>query len=632
MRGSYTPQGHCAPASQMLKELFLTFLALSPLFAPSAGAAFAEANSPSTPQLPIIPPDFVQEPSAGSDPKPANPAQEFTLRHIFHHGATLYPELHRRRDIAPDDELWALEDGEKHKIPSRLKARSRLQNIHRLTDSRPSTLNPLLLTAWNEGVRASWEEMPWSVDEIPSPDHTDKQTVLTFARAAANAYVEEPGTGEWEDVNGGFNYSQSFGWQEDGLRGHIFVDPTNSTVIMGLKGTSMAVFDGAGTTSNDKENDNLFSGCCCGQGGRYLWKQVCDCATGTFTCNQTCLVKELKSEDRYYKAAKDLFGNVTSMYPDSNIWLSGHSLGGVLSSLLGLTYGVPVLTFEAYGDALAAARLGLPSPPGSDPNAPQSRELTGAYHFGHTADPIFMGVCNGATSGCSIAGYALESSCHTGQECIYDVVEDKGWRVSIGMHRIHPVIDQVLEAYNKTPECRPNPECRDCYNWKFYNSNGSEPSAPSSSSTSRTRTRTSTCKTPGWFGCLDPSTTTTKTVTTTSAAATTTSTTTTCSHYGWFGNCLDPSTTTTTAVVTSDSRTAKPASSTAITSAPTPSSKPIRSKFHPSNSLTTSPAPSHAGSPTSPLSSSPSSDPHTTPPSHKGHYWCVWGRCIGWGG
>lgn len=50
------------------------------------------------------------------------------------------------------------------------------------------------------------------------------------------------------------------------------------------------------------------------------------------------------------------------MYPDSNIWIIGHSLGGALAGLLGVTYGAPVIAFEAPGERMAASRLHLPSP------------------------------------------------------------------------------------------------------------------------------------------------------------------------------------------------------------------------------------------------------------------------------
>jgi hypothetical protein len=56
---------------------------------------------------------------------------------------------------------------------------------------------------------------------------------------------------------------------------------------------SQALFDGEGTTTNDKINDNLFFSCCCGQGGSYLWRQVCDCQTTLYNANLTCIVEAL---------------------------------------------------------------------------------------------------------------------------------------------------------------------------------------------------------------------------------------------------------------------------------------------------------------------------------------------------
>jgi lipase ATG15 len=50
------------------------------------------------------------------------------------------------------------------------------------------------------------------------------------------------------------------------------------------------------------------------------------------------------------------------MYPNSNIWITGHSLGGALASLLGVTFGAPVVAFEAPGEKMAAGRLHLPMP------------------------------------------------------------------------------------------------------------------------------------------------------------------------------------------------------------------------------------------------------------------------------
>ena len=475
-----------------------------------------------------------------------------TLRHIFHHGTYRDPGLHKRFDVYPDSSIWTASTATPaEQAPIRhLSARSHAMTIQRLADRRVSTINDHLWHARLTGEAVSLAASDWTMDEVYGPNMTDQDTVINLATMAANAYVEEPYAGDWENITQGFNDSQNFGWQGDGLRGHIFADEGNQTIVISLKGTSPAVFDGEGTTTRDKLNDNLFGSCCCAQGGQYFWRQVCDCYATTYTCNQTCLVKSLRDRNRYYNAALELYSNVTELYPDSNVWLTGHSLGGVVSSLLGMTFGLPTFTIEAYGDALAASRLGLPAPPGSDPKRPQARRFTGVHHFGHTADPVFMGTCGGATAPCTLGGYAFESQCHSGLQCVYDTVGDFGWRVGLGNHKIHVVIDQVIKAYHQPPKCVPDDECLDCYNWKFFESNGSDSKPSTTSSSSSTTTRTTTCKTPGWWGCLDETTTTTSTT----SSSLSTSTTTTCKTPGWFG-CNDPTTTSTGTAVPAPSAT-----------------------------------------------------------------------------
>jgi len=419
---------------------------------------------------------------------------------------------------------------------------SETTKIQRLVDRTQPGVNSLLENDGVQGQAASLPPWMWSMEDVPGPNVSDKKTVVSFAWMAANAYILEPGTGEWKDVKGGFNYTENFGWEEDGLRGHIFADTTNSTVVIGLKGTSMAIFDGADTTGNDKLNDNLFGSCCCGQGGRFLWKQVCDCQTSTFTCNNTCLTKSLREKSHYYHAAQHLYHNVTARYPNADVWLTGHSLGGVVTSLLGLTFGLPTITFEAFPDALAASRLGLPTPPGYRIGSHQDRNNTGIHHFGHTADPVYMGSCNTASSACTIGGYAFESQCHTGRTYTYDTVADLGWRVGIGTHSITSVIRDVLKEYDTVPSPAEDTDCVDCFNWKYYESNGTSSTTTSSTKSSKTSTRTATCHTPGWWGCLDE--TTTSPITRTSTV-----TTTTCLTPGWFG-CRDETNTTYTTTIT----------------------------------------------------------------------------------
>ncbi|EMR70757.1 putative autophagy related lipase protein [Eutypa lata UCREL1] len=169
-----------------------------------------------------------------------------------------------------------------------------------MVDRRPSIVDPMVAEARQRGAIFASSPSVWTVDDVPGPDVTDKETVLTMALIAADAYVEKPGMPDWEEVGEPFNRTEDFGWETDGLRGHIWGDETNSTIVIGLKGTSPAVFDGEGTTTNDKENDNLFFSCCCAQQGQWSWHQ----------------------------AARELYANVTELYPESNIWIAGHSLGG----------------------------------------------------------------------------------------------------------------------------------------------------------------------------------------------------------------------------------------------------------------------------------------------------------------
>ncbi|EGW30391.1 uncharacterized protein SPAPADRAFT_57183 [Spathaspora passalidarum NRRL Y-27907] len=328
--------------------------------------------------------------------------------------------------------------------------------------------------------------LEWVDEEIKVPNITDKNTIVTLATISSNAYVkfplddEDKNKTDWIDI-GGWEPDQkndgiNFGWEETGLRGHVFVSTDNKTVVIGIKGTSGAGLPGGGsdeTGGNDKTNDNLLFSCCCARIG-YMWTTVCDCYEDTYTCNQDCLEKELLKEDRYYQAVLQLYRNITELYPPEkhDIWVTGHSLGGALASLLGRTFGLPVVAFEAPGEMLASSRLHLPSPPG----IPHFME--NIWHIGNTADPIYMGVCNGVSSTCNVAGYAMETACHTGYQCVYDVVSDLGWRVNLLNHRIHTVIDDVILAYNDTAKCIEQPPCRDCFNWRFVTHDQDEDDPP----------------------------------------------------------------------------------------------------------------------------------------------------------
>ncbi|KAF8510341.1 Alpha/Beta hydrolase protein [Gautieria morchelliformis] len=318
------------------------------------------------------------------------------------------------------------------------------------------------------------EELSWSEDDVLGPDVTNRESLLHLAKMTNNAYAY-PNNGdgrEWYDLGHNWNISFPFGWEEDedGFRGHVFTTADNSTVVISIKGTSAGLFGGGGPTARkDKLNDNLLFSCCCARVD-FTWKPVCGCYAGGSKCDQDCLEASLMEDTLFYPIGTNLYNNVSYMYPNSTIWLIGHSLGGALASLLGVTFGAPVVTFEAPGEKMAAARLHLPSPP-------STQHITHVYH---TADPIPMGTCNGVISTCAIAGYAMESRCHMGKSIIYDTVTKWEWNVDVRTHPIKVIVDKLLakdwnDPHNNgsvakepaVPEAKPEDDCVECYSWEY---------------------------------------------------------------------------------------------------------------------------------------------------------------------
>lgn len=460
------------------------------------------------------------QPSVEANLEPQRSSQ-FRLKHVFHHGADKYNRIHRRLDVTPEvlenrqwnvqhtpekpvdpnnaDSVLASEepsmlfkDRDPWTAELQIKTAEKPARLRRLKERHtPHFLDSYLQYAME--VKGNPQKLnriglEWEPEQdVLLPDVEDKDSVVALALISSNAYVRLPLTDDekdkldWVDVGDPWDVDEenpdiNFGWLEDGLRGHVFVSNDSKTVVIGIKGTSGAGLPGGGsdeTSGNDKTNDNLLFSCCCARVG-YMWTTVCDCYEKTYTCNQDCLEKELLRQDRYYQAALDLYRNVTKLYPpeDHDIWVTGHSLGGAVASLLGRTYGLPVVAFEAPGEMLATKRLHLPQAPGIP------KHMEHIWHFGNTADPIFMGVCNGASSSCSVAGYAMETACHTGKLCVYDVVGDLGWHVNLLNHRIHTVIDEIILKYNKTATCVDQPPCRDCFNWRYISKDDNEPDEP----------------------------------------------------------------------------------------------------------------------------------------------------------
>ncbi|KAJ7745665.1 alpha/beta-hydrolase [Mycena metata] len=308
------------------------------------------------------------------------------------------------------------------------------------------------------------QQFPWEEEEVNAPDVEDRATLLE--QMSNNAYVD-PDDPAWYELGANWTVSYPFGWEPDadGFRGHVFATPDNSTVVLALKGTSSGFLGGGGpTVKKDKLNDNLLFSCCCARVD-WTWTTVCGCYRGGWKCHADCVEEALIDDSLFYPIGTNLFNNLTYMYPDSDVWIIGHSLGGALASLLGATFGSPVVAFEAPGEKMAAGRLHLPSPP-------STLHIT---HIYHTADPIAMGTCNGVLSSCALGGYAMESRCHLGSSIVYDTVSNLSWSVDVRLHGIVNVIEKILsdpwppavEAGREVPEPHEEEDCVECYSWEF---------------------------------------------------------------------------------------------------------------------------------------------------------------------
>lgn len=139
-------------------------------------------------------------------------------------------------------------------------------------------------------------------------------------------------------------------------------------------------------------------------------------------------------------------------YPDTSFWLSGHSLGGSVASLVGIKRGIPTVTFEAPGERLAAIRMGLVD------SASDALELSHITHVYNNVDPIAQGLCTGTLSLCAQAGYAMESKCHTSRIIMYDM-QKSGWSLSLQAHRMGHVISILEDESIPVPEAIPQSDC-----------------------------------------------------------------------------------------------------------------------------------------------------------------------------
>lgn len=262
---------------------------------------------------------------------------------------------------------------------------------------------------------------------IPNPNNNE--TVYQLLVMSRNAYVS-PNENDWVDLTQfGWDILYPFGWSSDNndktannVRGYIFKNERTKTIVVSIKGTSAGLFGiGGPTAENDKYNDNMMFSCCCAIVD-LTWKGICGCHSGiNLTCENTCLREEAKSyKNSYYEQLKHVLEHIQEyrIHYGYDVFFTGHSLGGALASLSGLTFFAPVATFEAPGEAQFALRIGI------NPGVEEYKNLP-IYHFGNNGDPIYLGKCTGITSACYYSGFAMETKCHIGKLYTFDLDKNK---------------------------------------------------------------------------------------------------------------------------------------------------------------------------------------------------------------
>jgi lipase ATG15 len=311
---------------------------------------------------------------------------------------------------------------------------------------------------------------------------TDYNIIYEFAKMSHNVYYPI-GDKTWLNttLSSVFDISVS----NDTIRSYLFTDKTHNVAVIAFKGTSVYwtggytnanknanTNDNTGNVSivdtslqfkmtndkmcslstykNDKFNDNLFFSCC-------FYKQsslfeACECREKTICC-KSCYQNSTSYEMNYINLIHYVIDKSRDIInlENTNLYFTGHSLGGMLANVASVLYDKPAVTFETPGDKHYLNLIGI-----------DSKKV---YHFGHNADPIFTGNC-GRT--CSMVGYNIDTKCHTGKTCTYDAKGKLGYTESILNHRIEYIVKNVIPHWeNDFPECKSDDDCTECTEWTY---------------------------------------------------------------------------------------------------------------------------------------------------------------------
>ena len=306
-------------------------------------------------------------------------------------------------------------------------------------------------------------------------DTIDYQSVEEMAKMSHNVYYDFTSS-HWFNTTLDIVIDVSI--DNSTVKSYLFTNNENDTAVVVFKGTSLywdSTTNAKLTTnangdftikspksSNDRFNDNLFFSCCFYKQSTLFpncntcQEEVTRVTKNTDTCCKRCYQDIVQDPMNYINTIHKIIG-VVQTYVDldnADVYFTGHSLGGMLASVASLMYNKVAFTFEVPGDLNYISLTNN-----------WNRVGHKVYHFGHNADPLFIGKC-GMT--CSILGYNVNTKCHSGYTCSYDSKTKLGYTESILNHRIEYIIKHIIPNWQgDMPQCIQDTECTDCETWEY---------------------------------------------------------------------------------------------------------------------------------------------------------------------
>lgn len=163
-----------------------------------------------------------------------------TIRHVLVHNSKRTGNPLLTYDVYPKNLAYVDKDNRDRRFLRSSRLRSRPAQIYQLAHSQPmlSDNTPAKLRKASQGREAVNND--WRLEHVLEPDVSDKETVVSLAKMSSDAYLLDERAPDWLRLNSsaGFNLSSGFGWLDNRLRGHVFADAENRTVVIAIKGTS----------------------------------------------------------------------------------------------------------------------------------------------------------------------------------------------------------------------------------------------------------------------------------------------------------------------------------------------------------------------------------------------------------